>query len=203
VTSINNHPRNGPYEPIHQEARLFGSLSAITDSERNALRSITLSALESATRTSDLLATLLAVPGLLIFQGVIGAAVGIPLVPHIICAGRIVVLVESVAWPPGTYHAGENGQVYCDGVYIGQSVRPLLTAVAYWRDALPPGHGVSALVIVHQTADGCLTLPTTGASEVTWVSSHEAIQTAKARLSAQRRRVSPETIEKLYRSIGD
>src|SRR5215470_11068945 len=93
-----------------------------------------------------LLTDLFALPGVRIFQGVRPAAADLPRIPHVISAGHRLVLVESVAWPPGRYAATAAGQIHCDGVYTGQSVLPLLTAVRHWRQALPRGHRVSALV---------------------------------------------------------
>lgn len=154
-------------------------------------------------RTSELLAALLAVPGVLIFQGVLPAGADIPRMPHVISAGRLVVLVESVTWPPGIYHAAEDGRVHCDGVYIGQSVRPLLSAVSYWREALPRDHGVSALVIVHRTADGRLVLPSASPGDMTWASAGEAVRIARLALSAERGRASAETLGALQRAVGE
>ena len=59
---------------------------------------------------------------------------------------------------PGRYAATPAGLIHCDGVYIGQSVRPLIVAVRHWRQALPRGHRVSALVVVHPTAEGELAI---------------------------------------------
>src|SRR5215471_8434070 len=93
------------------EQRYFGDLNAITDSEQRPLRPIGSTAREVAART-----------------GVLLTDPGLPLVPHVISAGRRLVLVESVAWPPGRYETSADGRILCDGVYIGQSVQALRTA---------------------------------------------------------------------------
>jgi hypothetical protein len=148
--------------------RFHGSLDAITDSERRALRSIGTTAYEVAARTSALLADLFTLPSVRIFQGVRSPAADLPRIPHAISLGRWLVLVESVAWPPGQYVATATGRIHCDGVYIGQSAGPLIAAVRHWREALPPGHQVSALVVVHPVTAGDLTLPVTTPATVAW-----------------------------------
>src|SRR5438876_846979 len=93
-----------PAEPaVWLSRRCHGSLDTVTDSERRALRPIGTTAQEAASRTSDLLAGLLASPGVRIFQGVRPAAAGLPRIPHAVSSGRQLVLVESVAWPAGQY----------------------------------------------------------------------------------------------------
>ena len=146
-----------PSEP--PSPRWHGTLDMIIDSERRALRPIGTSAHEVAARTGSLLAALLVAPNVRVFQGVHPEAGGIPPIAHAISAGHRVMLIESVAWPPGTYHTAPEGRIHCDGVYIGQSVRPLLAAVCHWRRSLSPGHEISALVVVHPTGLGELALP--------------------------------------------
>jgi hypothetical protein len=73
-----------------------------------------------------------------------------------------------VAWPPGHYTTTPVGQIHCDGVYIGQSVAPLLAAIEHWRAALSRGHQVGALIVVHPTAQGPLILPAATAWGLTW-----------------------------------
>ena len=64
-------------------------------------------------------------PGVRIFQGVRPAAAeDLPRIPHAISAGRRLILIESVAWPPGRYQARADDRIHCDGTYIGQSVLP-------------------------------------------------------------------------------
>ena len=87
--------------PEIRSGRCHGTLMRITDSERRALRSISTTAHEAAHRTGTLLADLLAIPGLRIFQGVASAVVGVPPIPHAIRAGRQGMLVESVPCPSG------------------------------------------------------------------------------------------------------
>jgi hypothetical protein len=126
-------------------------------------------------------------PGVRIFQGVRPAAAeDLPRIPHAISARRQLILVESVAWPPGRYQARAYGRIHCDGTYIGQSVLPLVNAVRYWRDALPRGHRVGALVVVHPTVEGDLALPATVAEELAWTRACDAVRTLRGRLPGGR-----------------
>jgi hypothetical protein len=163
--------------------RWHGSLDTITDSERRGLRPIETTAREVAARTGVLLGELPAGPGVCIFQGVRPAAAeDLPRIPHAVSAGRQLVLVESVAWPPGRYHQEADGRIHCDGTYIGQSVLPLVNAIRYWRDALPRGHRVGALVVVYPTAEGDLALPAAVAEELAWTRACDAVRALRARL---------------------
>lgn len=178
--------------------RLHGSLQVITDSERRSLRSIGCSAGDVATWTRALLADLFALPGVHIFQGVRPAAAGGPRIPHVVSAGRQVILVESVAWPAARYAASlPVGRVLCDGVYIGQSVRPLIAAVRYWRELLPDGHQVSALVVVHKTTRGELTLPPAAPPELAWARAEEAALWIQACLPDGPAPDSPQAVDAL------
>jgi hypothetical protein len=160
--------------------RCHGSLDAITDSERRGLRPIGITAHEVAVRTGALLVDLFTLPGVWIFQGVRLAAGDVPRIPHVVSAGHVLVLVESVAWPPGRYATTATGQVHCDGVYIGQSVWPLITAVRHWRQALPRGHRVHAMVVVHPIADGDLALPAPDRPELGWAAASDAFHDLRA-----------------------
>ena len=162
------------------EGRCHGSLDAVTDSERRPLRSIAASAHDVASRTGELLAELLAVPGVRIFCGVRPAATDLPRTPHVVSAGRRLVLMESVAWPPGRYDM-TDGRVHCDGTYIGQSVRPLLAAVQHWREVLPRNHHVSAMIVVHG-GGGVITLPAPVAGDLAWVQAEDAVREARQRI---------------------
>lgn len=167
--------------------RWHGSLDTITDSERRTLRPIGTTAQEVAARTGVLLGALPAGAGVRIFQGVRPAAAeDLPRIPHAICAGRQLILVESVAWPPGRYQVGQAGRIHCDGMYIGQSVLPLVNAARYWRATLPRGHRVSALVVVHPTGEGDLVLPAGTAAELAWTSAGDAAAAIRVRLPRSR-----------------
>jgi hypothetical protein len=179
--------------------RWHGSLDTITDSERRTLRPIGTTAHEVATRTGVLLGALAAGPGVRIFQGVRPAAAeDLPRIPHAICAGRQLILVESVAWPPGHYQVGQAGRIHCDGMYIGQSVLPLVNAARYWRATLPRGHRVSALVVVHPTGEGDLVLPAGTAAELAWTCGGDAAAAAiRARLPRGRPPTSAQAVAAL------
>ena len=58
----------------------------------------------------------------------------------------------------------------------------MVNAVRYWRDALPRGHRVDALVVVYPTAEGDLALPATVAEELAWTRACDAVRTLRARL---------------------
>jgi len=184
-------------------ARCHGRLGTIIDSERRALRPIGSSAQEVAERTGELLRDLFALPTVHIFQGVRPTAADTPRIAHVIIAGRQVVLVESVAWPPGSYDAAATGLIYCDGTYIGQSVRPLMDAVRYWRATLPPGHWVSALVVVHATAAGDLTLPASRARGLAWASADDAVHDIRARLCRVRQAISIRAVAALVAATAE
>lgn len=185
-----------PAEPEHSDSavlpprRCHGSLDTITDSERRALRPISITAHDVAVRTGVLLAELLTLPGVRIFQGVRSAAADLPRIPHAISIGRQVLLVESVAWPAGRYATTPTGRIHCDGMYIGQSVRPLLAAIWRWRQALPHGHRVSALVVVHPSADGDLTLPAAAGKDIAWVHAAGAVRYIQEQLPPGQQPVS-------------
>jgi hypothetical protein len=174
-----------------------GTLDEITDSERRALRPIGVSAHEVAVRTGELLASLLTLPSVQIFRGVRTAADGVPPIPHAISAGRRVILVESVAWPPGRYQVGRDGRIHCDGVYIGQSVRPLIGTVCHWRQLLPRGHRVSALVVVHPTSQGKLLLPGAIERDLAWARPCDAVREIRACLPLDRVPVSTKAVAAL------
>jgi hypothetical protein len=185
------------------EQRYHGRLDVITDCERRALRPIIASAYEVATLTGELLADLVAVPGVRIFQGVRPAAAGLPLIPHAVSAGRHLVFIESVAWPPGRYETAENGRIQCDGMYIGQSVRPLLAAVQYWRKVLPRNHHVCAVVVVHPATEGEITLPAAMSGDLLWVHAGQAAGDIRQRMLPRRLAVSRCMLAALIAATAD
>jgi len=156
--------------------RCHGSLDTVTDTERRALRPIGTSAHEVAVRTGALLSELLAVPGILLFQGLAPGSGEMPHIPHAVCAGRRIVLVDSVAWPPGRYTATTAGRIHCDGGYIGQSVGPLMAAVRCWQQALGPAHDVSALIVVHASGAGRVILPTAALPGPAWAGAAHVVR---------------------------
>jgi hypothetical protein len=158
------------------ERRHHGNLDAVTDSERRPLRPIGTTMVEIAERTSLLLTKLIAIPSVRIFYDVRSESQNGLRTTHAICAGRTLVLIESVAWPPGHYRTDEQGRVHCDGIYIGQSVSALLAAVGYWRKALPRRHRVSAMIVVHGTPDSAVTLPATTPGDLTWSLAENAVR---------------------------
>lgn len=191
-----------PVPAVLLSRRWHGTLDTITDSERRGLRPIGTTVREVAGRTGELLTELLTLPGVRIFQGVCPPAGGMPGIPHVISAGHMVVLVESVAWPPGRYATAAAGRIHCDGVYIGQSVRPLITLARYWRQAMPPGHRVGAVIVVHPVAEGDLTLPARARPDLRWACAGDAVREISAYLPRGRQPVSMAAIAVLAAATG-
>ena len=176
--------------------RYHGSLEAVVDSARHGLRPIGCSAYEVAARTDGLLQALVAVPSVRIFQGVHPAGPGGPRIPHAVTSGRRLLLIESVAWPPGSYSTESNGHVLCDGTYIGQSVSQLVAAVRHWRRVLPRTHRVGALVVVHPAGGDPCSLPAATA-ELAWTRAADATEVVGGRLLRRRQTVSRSSVEVL------
>jgi hypothetical protein len=159
--------------PSLLEQRCHGNLDAITDSDRRALRPIASSAHEVAASTSALLAELIDIPGVRIFHGVRTEGADLPPIPHALSAGRRLVLIESVAWPPGRYETRAEGRIYCDGIYIGQSVRQFTEAAELWKKILPERHRVTAMIVVH-CCGGAIRLPASPADDLAWTRAEDA-----------------------------
>lgn len=166
--------------------RSYGTLDQITDTEMRPLRPIGVTAREVALRTGTLLDGLLGWSGVRMYRGVHLAGRGLPPISYALSAGCQVVLVESVAWPPGSYATAPGGAVLCDDTYIGQSVHPLIGAVRGLRRLLSRGHRVSAVVVVHPSAAGPLVLPAATGAEVAWTHPGEAVRTISRRLLRRR-----------------
>lgn len=179
------------------EQRYYGNLNAITDSEQRPLRPIGSTAREIAARTGILLTDLTSDPSVRIFHGVRPADPSLPLVPHAISAGRRLILVESVAWPPGRYEAGPDGRIHCDGTYIGQSTAALRTVARQWAGLLPRNHRVMAAVVVHRAAKGEITLPAGGPKDLTWVLADNAIAELRPCIAGGGRSVSRNAVATL------
>jgi hypothetical protein len=179
------------------EQRYFGNLNGITDSEQRPLRPIGSTAREVAARTGILLTDLASDPSVRIFHGVRPADPSLPLVPHAISAGRRLVLVESVSWPPGRYEAGQDGRIHCDGTYIGQSTAALRTVARQWAALLPRNHRVMAVVVVHPAGKGEIALPAGGRKDLAWVLADDAIAELKSCIAGGGRSVSRNTVATL------
>jgi hypothetical protein len=178
-----------------------GSLARIVDTERRPLRPIGTSAYEVARRTGELLTGLVRLPGVRLYQGV--RLNGHPPLPYAFSAGSRVVLVDAVAWPPGTYATSTAGAVFCGDVYIGQSAGPLLGAVRRLRRLQPRGHRVSAVVVVHPSVTGRLDLPAATGSEVTWTQAGDAVTAIRWLLSSGGARRTPSrAVEALAAASG-
>jgi hypothetical protein len=145
------------------------------------LRPIGITVRDIASRTGALLGELINIPNILIFHGVRTPGANTPLVAHAVAAGRTLILVESVAWPPGRYRTDASGRIICDGLYIGQSVGTLLAAVQDWRRTLPR-HRVSAMVVVHPTNGRHPSLPANEGAELTWVGADTVVNDLEQRM---------------------
>lgn len=178
------------------ERRYHGSLDAVTDSEQRPLRPIGTTAVDVAARTGALLAELVANPSVRIFRGVRPTGVDASPTTHAIAAGRSLILVESVAWPPGQYRTGGGGRVHCDGVYIGQSAGPLLASLRHWRRVLPRGHRVSAVVVVHHSDGRRYGLPESTRTDLVWSLADEAVDEIRRQIPG-RPGISRHTLAKL------
>lgn len=187
----------GPVLTSQAALRVHGTLDQIIDTERRALRPIGTTAHEVAACTGSLLTGLLTRPGVQIFRGVRSSAAGGPRIAHAVSLGHRLMLIESVAWPPGCYTAMDGDQIHCDGVYIGQSVRPLIAAVQHWRGLLPAGHEVSGLVVVHPGAGGELTLPPGAGGDLIWVRAENAVRVIRSQLPRRRPPVSVKAVAAL------
>ena len=174
-----------------------GSLEFITDNEHRKLRPIGVTAREVATRTTALLTEVIRLPGVQVFLGSRPAGTDLPPVSHTICAGRRLVLIESVAWPPGHYETTADGRVHCDGVYIGQSVSTLSATARTWQELLSRGHQVSSVVVVHPTSNGEVVLPQQMPAQPSWVHPGEAVGRIMRFVHGRRQTISRNTIRAL------
>jgi len=172
-----------------QRSGLDSGLDSVTDSERRPLRPIGASVHDVATRTGRLLGGLAGMPGVRVFEGVRPVGFELPAIPHAVSSGSDLLLVDSVAWPPGSYALDADGGVRCDGVYIGQSIHPLLATVRRLRRVARSRRRIAAVVIVHPCASGPLTLPERTPAEVTLLHAGEAVR----RIRLQLRRGRPAT----------
>jgi hypothetical protein len=180
-----------------------GRLEVITDSERRSLRSIVTTAYEAALRTDCILVGLIAIPGLRIFRGVRTASLNQPLIPHAVVAGRRLLLIESVAWPPGRYEFLADGRICCDGIYIGQSAAPFLAAVRQWRTTVAQDQKVSGMIIMHGDAGADISLLAAADRALAWVRAENAVLEVRRRLAQGPEMVSTSLLEVLFQAVGD
>lgn len=185
------------------ERRCHGNLDAITDSERRSLRSIAATAYQVAASTSDLLADLVTIPSVRIFRGVRPAGANLPLIPHAISSGRRLILIESVAWPPGHYETSTDGRIHCDGTYIGQSTRSLTDSMRHWRKELPMRHHVSAMVVVHAPADVDIALPDNSQPGLMFVRADDANRVIRHQVGCGREALSRRLLEALVEATTE
>ncbi|HEX5204794.1 MAG TPA: hypothetical protein VFW27_33160 [Actinoplanes sp.] len=163
--------------------RLYGSIDRLTDSEQRPVRPIGMSVQEVAARTRDLLARLGEAPGVQVFAG-LRLRPDVPPIAFAVSAGHRVVLVEPVAWPAGAYSTTPQGGVLCDGVYIGQTVHPLVGAVRHLRRRLHK-RDVAAVVVVHPSGVGTPALPLTSPAGLSWLPPEEMCRHLVIRLRSR------------------
>jgi hypothetical protein len=176
--------------------RRHGDLTEITNDQNRPLRPVGTTVADVVTRTDALLGPLTALPGVQIFEGVRLPGVSRPAASHAVSAGRLVVLVESVAWPPGQYRMDATGRVRCDGQYIGQTVRSLSAAIRAYRALLPRTHQVCALITVYRAADGDYVLPS-GTKDLRWILADDLLRDLHTLLTPHLSTVSRHTIAAL------
>jgi hypothetical protein len=193
-----------PAAPLHTW-RSHGNLDEVIDSERRALRPIGTTTHEIALLTSKLLGELLKLPSVRIFHGIRLDEANRPCIPHAIIAGRQLILVDSVAWPPGEYATMPTGQIYCDGRYIGQSVLPMINAVRFWRGFLPTGHQVTGLIVIHPTPDAgpAPTPPAPTSADLFWSRADEAVRDLGGRLPPGQQPVSLQALNALVAATSE
>lgn len=174
--------------------RRYGDLAAMTDDDDSRpLRPVCVSLAEVLARTDAMLSPFTAFPSVRIFEGVRVPGAARPLAPFAVSAGRLLVLIESVAWPPGRYQTDATGRVRCNGQYIGQTVHTLSRATRACRALLPRSHQVCALVVVHRTSEGGYLLPA-GTGQLRWVLADNLPRDLHALLSPNLSSVSRHTI---------
>lgn len=181
--------------PAVPDRRTYGDLSAADDDHR-ALRPVGAGCLEVAARTDGTLAALTEIPSVRIFRGIRPTGARRSVAAHAVSAGRLLILVESVAWPPGTYTLDTLGGVHCGEHPIGQSAQPLTAAVRALRVVLPVDHRVSAVVTVRRSGPGAYQLPA-DTRLVSWVFAEELGGFLYSRLRKYPRTVSRHTIAAL------
>ncbi|GAA0566444.1 hypothetical protein GCM10010172_57800 [Paractinoplanes ferrugineus] len=161
--------------------RVRGSLAGLDDEESRSLRPIGMSVRQAATLTGALLDRLAGTPGVVLFAGV-RVTKRTPRIGFAVSTATHLLLVESVAWPSGAYSLTPQGQVLCDGTYIGQSVQTLLGSVRQLRRVARRRH-VGAVVVVHPSGSGTPALPAGPA----WLPPAEAGARIANRLRLRRR----------------
>jgi len=176
------------------DRRTYGDLSAADDDHR-ALRPVGVGCREVAAQTDEVLAGLTEIPSVRIFRGIRPTGARRSVAAHAVSAGRLLVLVESVAWPPGSYSVNAAGRVCCGEHPIGQSTGPLAAAVRALRVVLPLSHRVTAVVAVRR-GPGSYQLPA-DTRLVSWVFADELAGRLHAQLKRYPRTVSRHTIAAL------
>ncbi|XVU22766.1 hypothetical protein ACQPZJ_36660 [Actinoplanes sp. CA-054009] len=147
--------------------RLRDRLDKLIDDESRPLRPIGMSARDAAAHTGALLDRFAGAPGVRLYAGVRLTERG-PRVGFAVMTATRLLLVESVAWPSGSYSVTPEGRVLCDGVYIGQSVHPLLCSVRLLR-RLSRGRQIGAAVVVHPAGAGTPSLPALSPAGPSWL----------------------------------
>jgi hypothetical protein len=178
------------------ERRRYGELPAAATAGSRSLRPVVADDQEIIARTDAQLSALTVMPGVRIFRGVRAGQPARVIATHAVSAGPVVVLVESVAWPPGSYHVDGAGRVLCDGLHTGQSVEDVVASVATCQALLPRDHQVSAVVSVERTGSGGYALPPPSAG-LSWTFAEDLVATLTARLARHPASVSRHVVATL------
>lgn len=178
------------------EQRRHGELPPAATRGSGSLRSIGAGGGGVAARTDTQLGALTVLPGVRIFRGIRAGHPSRVVATHAVSAGRVVVLVESVAWPPGNYRADPDGRIWCDGMPTGQVTAGLQAAVAACRARLPRDHLVRALVCVHRTTPAGYLLPAPGRT-ISWTFAEDLVETLMPHLAPYAAAVSRHVVAAL------
>jgi hypothetical protein len=168
--------------------RRRGTLDRMTDEEGRGLRPIGMSVREAADRTGVLLNPVADHPGVRLYAGVRVARQAQRIGFAISTASRVL-LIDSVAWPSGSYTVSSEGCVHCDGTYIGQSVHPLLGSVRHMR-RLVPRLAIGAVVVVHPSGLGTPSLPARSPGGIVWLAPTQVREYVARRLLLRGRDIS-------------
>jgi hypothetical protein len=182
--------------PAQLYRRRHGDLASTAAEEHRALRPIGVDRAEVVQRTDELLERLLDIPSVRLYRGVRLGGEREAVAAHAVSAGRMLLFVESVAWPPGRYAMDATGRVRCDGLAIGQSAGPLVRAALAFGRLLPRNHRVRSVVVVYRSGAGRYSLPA-DSRDLCWVYAEDVAERLAALLVRHRRTVSRHAVAAL------
>ena len=182
--------------PAQLSRRQHGDLARTAAEEHRALRPVGVDRADVLQRTDALLERLLDIPSVRLYRGVRLGGAREAVAGHAVSAGRLLLFVESVAWPPGRYAMDATGRIRCDGQAIGQSAGPLVRAALAFGRLLPRNHRVRSIVVVYRSGAGRYTLPA-DSRDLGWVYAEDVAERLTAVLARHGRTVSRHTVAAL------